>query len=199
MAKRVPNNSSGSSTTSSSGTPTVPSRPRGQISIRNMPAMCPSVLKIRASKECSTCRRTPSNNTCEQPMRRSTSIGSQSGSSSSVKFSATSKPSSSHRCRSSRKRYTRFSRVSGVHSKRRTLSLCMQAVTRIAVRLAPVRSQCIFVSNRCGLFSSCAMRLASFTSGMTSINCSSKRCIACSWCRWSSSSAAAFFAAASSS
>mmetsp|Transcript_54861 Transcript_54861/g.158709 ORF Transcript_54861/g.158709 Transcript_54861/m.158709 type:complete len:341 (-) Transcript_54861:1943-2965(-) len=198
-AKRVPSNSSGSSTTSSSGTPTVPSRPIGLISTRNVPAVCPSVLKIRASKACSTWRSTPSNNTCEQPMSRSTSTGSQRGSSSSESPSTISKPSSSQRCKSSRNKNTRFSKVSGVHSKRRTFSLCTQAITRITVRFPAVRSQCIFVSKRWGRFNSCAMRFASFTNGITNINSSSNLCIACSWCRCSSSSAAAFFAAASSS
>mmetsp|Transcript_39365 Transcript_39365/g.113966 ORF Transcript_39365/g.113966 Transcript_39365/m.113966 type:complete len:270 (-) Transcript_39365:64-873(-) len=126
-------------------------------------------------------------------------MGSQRGSSSSARLSATSKPSSSQRCSSSRNKNTRFSSVSGDHSKSRTPSRYMHAVTRMPPRLEPLISQCIFVSKRWGRLSSWAMRLASFTSGMMNMSCSSSRCMACSWYLWSSSSAAAFFAAASSS
>mmetsp|Transcript_25863 Transcript_25863/g.48900 ORF Transcript_25863/g.48900 Transcript_25863/m.48900 type:complete len:226 (+) Transcript_25863:940-1617(+) len=74
------------------------------------------------------------------------------------------------------------------------------AVTWIVPRLRSLLSSTsILVSNRCGLFSSTAMRLASLTNGMTNMSCSSSFLMFSSCCRWSSSSAAAFWAFFSSS
>mmetsp|Transcript_102857 Transcript_102857/g.320497 ORF Transcript_102857/g.320497 Transcript_102857/m.320497 type:complete len:223 (-) Transcript_102857:14-682(-) len=177
---------------SSSGMPSEPSLARGMMSTCKVPDWCPSVLRILASTWLSTCNSRPSRRTCATPMSLSTSTGSQSGSSSGARPQATSSPSSSHLCKRSRIIKTRFSRVSSDHSKSWTSSFRTAAVTLTDPRARSLSSQCIFVSSRCGLLSSAAMRLASFTSGMATISCSSRRCMLISNCLWSSSSAAAF-------
>mmetsp|Transcript_115556 Transcript_115556/g.327467 ORF Transcript_115556/g.327467 Transcript_115556/m.327467 type:complete len:326 (+) Transcript_115556:762-1739(+) len=195
IAIRCPSSSCGSSTASESGIPTDPSLPSGEISTRRTPAWWPSVLNILASNSCSTCSRRPSRRICETPISRSTWMGSQRGSYSLDRPLTASSPSSSAWWRSSRSRYTLFSRVSGVHSKSWTSPSKTAAVTFTDPR-APflLSSQCIFVSRRRFRCSSAHIRFASFTSGITNIRSSSSFCMQCSCCRWSSSSVAAFWA-----
>mmetsp|Transcript_8252 Transcript_8252/g.19372 ORF Transcript_8252/g.19372 Transcript_8252/m.19372 type:complete len:211 (-) Transcript_8252:2239-2871(-) len=181
---QAPRSSSGSSTTSSSGMPRDPSLAMGMISTLRVPTAWPSLLRILASTLFSTCRRTPSNSTCATPISRSTSMGSQSGSSSFGRCWIASKPSSSARWSSSRRMKTLFSNVSGFHSNKRTPFNSTAAVTFTAPLLpSAVSSQCIFVSSRCDLPSSWMIRFASLTKGMTVISCSSSLCIASSCCR----------------
>mmetsp|Transcript_57487 Transcript_57487/g.147841 ORF Transcript_57487/g.147841 Transcript_57487/m.147841 type:complete len:526 (+) Transcript_57487:457-2034(+) len=189
-----------SSAASSSGTPGSPLAPIGQSSTRRVPCGSPRSSRILASSSFSSCSFRLSSSTWAMPIIFSTCTGSHQGSSSFVSLSTTSAPSSSNFSRSSRMRKTRFSSFSGSHSYSSTPSCTTAAATLMPLlELMPASSIFMRVSRRCGLPSSSAMRLASLTSGITTVSCSSTFCMSSCVRRCFSSSAVAFFTCDSSS